>query len=87
MNHDLGLGAEVGVFDGGGGGVKESCDVVEVVSFAEGPEEACCDLVADGDDVHGETVAGEGVAGFKCVVVDFPGEVVDVGGPAGGGGL
>lgn len=53
--------------------MEDACDVIEVVGFTEGPEKTGGDFVADGDYVHGKAVAGEGVASFERVVVDFPG--------------
>lgn len=58
--------------------MENTCDVVEVVCFAEGPEETTCDFVADGYYVHGDAVAGEGVTGFERVIVDFPDQVLNV---------
>ena len=52
--------------------MQKTSDVVEVVCFAEGPEEALGDFIANGDDVHGEPVRGEGVAHFEGVVIETP---------------
>lgn len=58
--------------------MEEARDVGVVAGAAEGPEQADADLVADGDDVEGDGGRGEGVADHERVVVEGPGEGVDV---------
>lgn len=89
MDEDFGLGGYGGVFDSGGGGVEETgyiCGRVgrgRRVEGAERPEHSCADFVADGDECERDFGRVEGVHGVQGVVVDGPGEVVDVvGGPS-----
>lgn len=56
MDHDLGLGRELGVLDAGGGGVQEARHVIVRGAGAEGVEQPAGYLVADGNDGYGEGV-------------------------------
>ena len=58
--------------------MEDACYVGWLVGCAQRPEQAVADLVPDGDDRYVDVVGREGVAYFGCVVVDLPGEGLDV---------
>lgn len=63
VDHDLGLGGQIGVLDSPCGGVQETSDIAEavVVVVARGEEQTVRDLVADGDDLGRDARGGKGV--------------------------
>lgn len=84
MDHDLWLGAKPRVFDTPGGATQQACDVSPVVGSSCRPQQARCDLIADGDDGWLNAGILESVARFQGVVVQLPRKIVDVGRPSGG---
>ncbi len=82
MDHDFGFRGEIAVFDACGGRMKEIGDVVVGRGGAERPEETGCDLVTDADDCWADVVGGQAIANVLGIIIEFPSEVTDVGGPA-----
>ena len=78
MDHNLGLGVQFGVFDTSRSRVEKTSDVVEIGGGAEGEKEPGSDFITNRDHRKRDGVASEGVRGGKGVVVEFPGEIVNV---------
>ena len=87
VKHDLWLRVEVGVLDTKSSRVQQSRNVIHLVVFASGPQQPAPDLVTNRDYGWLDSRSGEGIGNVSCIVVQAPGQTVDVTWPAGGYGL
>lgn len=82
VDQDLGFGRQRRVLYSCRGGVQETRDVGVGARAAKRPEETSGYLVAYGDYCWCDRGCGETIGDVEGVVVEFPGEVVDVCWPA-----
>lgn len=88
VDHNLRGCGLVGVLHSPGAGVQQLRDIVIVAGFAQWPEKSAADLITNGDNLYVNVILCESVADVERVVIQLPGECVDVRGrPTGRGSL